>query len=106
MLRLIVRATKLRRSALATFSISLNWKAGPVKGQIEIVNGRFAKIPAGISNAAHLSTQPFDCPEKGPARVSVSIDASEIQISGATIVRIKSGSGSFSFFLRDVRSDF
>src|SRR5439155_2808764 len=94
-------------SVLAMVSISINWKTAPVEGRIEVVNGRLIKLSGGASATSGTSSaNHFVCPA-APSRVVLSIEATDIQVgAAATIIRVKTASSSFSFFLRDVRSDF
>src|SRR5207248_2731030 len=92
---------------MTNVSIRIIWKAGPVEGQIAVVNGRLVKLEAGTDRPSDtMPTGHFTCASDTPCRLSLRIEAPDRQIgAAATIIRVGTTSNPFSFFLRDVRSE-
>lgn len=84
-------------------SIAVVWPISPVTGRLVVIHGRLRNLHGGARTAS-TATEPgaFQFGE-GPARLEAAIEDARLEPGpGATIVRVDAGTGSFSFFLRDL----
>lgn len=85
--------------------VAIKWKANPKAGRVGIVNGQLQNAKA-IKGKAKVGAFEFSSPENGELLFSVAGGNNKIGPQ-ATVVHIQVESGdSFSFFLRDVQSEY
>ena len=86
--------------------LAFEWKIGPVKGQIEVRNGRLLGLRAA-RNELGTNGSAFGSASTDPYRLEVSVEAECVGPGAhATLVHVAEGSHSFTFFVRDVGSDY
>jgi hypothetical protein len=88
------------------YQITILWKTGPINGTIEVKNGSFENL-SFINNKSKIDKNRFSCKSQGLIRMVVGF--SDIRISPgskSTLIFVNSSSNPFSFFLRDVNSEF
>ena len=80
--------------------VTILWRSAPERGEIEIVHGRLARLQASSGNGS-VDGKRFNFPG-GRGALEIRISRAMIGPGAfATIVRVKTGENSFSFFLRD-----
>ncbi|NQU11330.1 hypothetical protein HQ590_11095, partial [bacterium] len=89
---------------MQTVSLSLLWPAAPGAGRVHVANGRLEhRAPLQAQRNIDPADGSFDLGTAGPARLDVAVgDARLAPGPGATIIRVDTAFGSFSFFLRDL----
>ena len=88
------------------YHIAVLWKSGPVDGTIKVRNGSFDKLTF-INSRCKVDGSQFSCKSKGYIRLMISFnDFNTKPGSGSTLVSINTIDNPFSFFLRDVNSEF
>lgn len=88
------------------YHFAILWKSGPVNGTIEVKYGSFNKLI--ITNSkSKVEANRFSCKSKDYIRLKVSLtDIRTNPGSGSTLVSVNTVYNPFSFFLRDVNSEF
>ena len=85
-------------------AVSVLWATAPGSGTVRVTSGEAANV-AVTCGSGGVEGERFTFASDGPGRLEVVISGAVVASgSGATIVRIDSPFGSFSFFLRDVRT--
>ena len=98
-----MRKNKARKT---TISASILWKKGPVKGTLEIFNGKMGRLRVAVGQGS-ASGHNFTVTSKGISRIEVVIkDARVAKGAGQTTVSVLTEKASFTFFLRDVNTEF
>jgi len=86
--------------------VAVVWKKGPVKGTIEVVNGKLASLRIG-GGRGKADGNRFAIDTNGPARLVLGIAGARLA-PGAhpTMVTVRTEKSPFTFFLRDVHREF
>lgn len=86
--------------------IAILWKNGPVSGTIEIKNGSINSL--SVSNVkCKIEGNKFNCKSQNFIRLLIGFNDIRTEPgSGSTLVFVNSINNPFSFFLRDVNSEF
>jgi hypothetical protein len=88
------------------YHIAILWKSGPVSGTIEVKYGSFEKMTI-INRKSKVKENQFNCRSQGFIRLIVGFtDIKTEPGSGSTLVFVNTIDNAFSFFLRDVNSEF
>ncbi|MBI5009451.1 MAG: hypothetical protein HZB98_07360 [Bacteroidia bacterium] len=86
--------------------ISVAWKEQNASGKVEVLNCSLGKIYISRGRGK-TSGDKFTFSSKGANRLDIDISDAELNPgSGASVVTINTGTNPFSFFLRDINSDF
>lgn len=86
--------------------LSIEWKEGKPRGNIEILNGKLSKIEI-IKGKGKVKGNRFEIASTGEARISITIDSARISPGEKlTIVTANTKKNPFSFFLRDVSKEY
>jgi len=86
--------------------IAIVWAYGPVQGEIEVQNGSLGKISI-VLGKGKIQNNVFLFNSNGENRLEIDIIDPNIKSgSGATLVTIRTKKHPFTFFLRDVSSNF
>jgi hypothetical protein len=86
--------------------VSILWHKSPSHTAFEVVCGqvRDSRVVVG---EGQFRDGPFTSTQNGPVRIDLTIGSEGASVgANATLVRVKNGPQSFTFMLRDVRSDF
>jgi len=88
------------------YQIAILWNKGPVNGTIEVKNGSFDGL-AVLNARCKIKGNEFSCKSQDFIRMFVGFtDIKTGPGSGSTLISVNSNRNPFSFFLRDVNSEF
>ncbi len=94
------------QSLNGTKKIAVEWRNFNPSGYVEVLNGKLDKICI-ISGKGKTDGDKFSFRSNNYARMEMSFSEANLNFgSGTTLVSIRSGKNSFSFFLRDVTAGF
>lgn len=86
--------------------IFIEWGTGTPSGNIDVRNGTLTKIEI-VKGQGKADGNRFNFTSTQQARIAVEIDNVKNHLgSGATLVSVKTSTSPFSFFLRDVNTNF
>ena len=86
--------------------IAVEWQNEMPAGYIEVFNGKLENITI-IKGKGKINDAHFDFISTGTNRIEISLNNVKLNYgSGTTVVSVHSGVNSFSFFLRDVSTDY
>lgn len=86
--------------------ISIEWNTGNPSGMIKVLNGCLRNIKITKGQGKTKDTH-FAFTSSGTARIEIEIDNAHIDPGpGSTLVSVKTSNSPFSFFLRDVNTNF
>lgn len=89
-----------------TKSVAIEWKRRPVEGTLEISNGAFVKMNIA-KGEGNIQNAHFSISSDSPCRLEIEIgDARLSPGSNPTMVTVRTKDNPFTFFLRDVNSDY
>ena len=89
-----------------TVNIFVEWQNEKASGTIDVLNGKLENL-ALVKGRGKASGNHFDFNTDGQNRIQISLeDVNTGPGSGTTLVSIRTGYNSFSFFLRDVSADY
>jgi hypothetical protein len=86
-------------------AIVVVWQMSPRKGTVEVQNGRLSKLRI-VDGRGRVKEERFEIPKDSAARLEIAVAEARIAPgANPTMVQVRSGAASFSFFLRDVRKE-
>ena len=114
-LRLIVLAVALAAGSVPSGGqtdvvarrIAIAWSGGRPQGSISVTGGTISNIRITGGKGTVEANSRFAAAQEGPLRLEVQLSGSEAQYGpGAAIVTVATARDPFSFFLRDVRTEY
>jgi hypothetical protein len=100
-----VSITSQSQEKTVSCRIAIEWQNVKPSGYIEVFNGKLEKISIR-EGSGKISGDNFTFKSGGRNRIEISFSDARLNYgSGTTVVSVHSGTGSFSFFLRDVSVD-
>ena len=101
-----LNANSQNKTGPACQTIALEWQNSQPKGTLEVVNGQLQKIKI-VNGKGRITGNSFEFKTMGDARLEVTvINVQNHPGSDPTIIRVKTAQNPFSFFLRDVNSQY
>jgi hypothetical protein len=86
--------------------VVLEWKQAPASGSIGVTHGKLLKVEI-VAGKGKASGNSFKFSAEGGGRLHLFLDSTNTHAgSSSTVVTLDAPTGSFSFFLRDVTSDY
>ncbi len=86
--------------------IVVEWEKTPVKGTLEVLNGKLLKIEI-VKGKGKIKGNSFEINSKDEARITIELtDVKNNSGSDATLLTVRTNLNPFSFFLRDVNQKF
>ena len=97
------KAKRPGRTAAGRVRVAILWEAGPVKGAVEISNGKLAGLRVAGGRGSVRGGR-FAVTSRGPCRLEVAVVEARMRegISRPTLVTVRAGRNPFTFFLRDL----
>jgi hypothetical protein len=91
---------------MATVTLAIEWKKDKPRGRFEVINGEFAGSTL-VTGKGSLKKEGFSLSSQGPCRIQIAIKGAMVATGpNATRVTVHNGARTFTFFVRDVNSDF
>ncbi len=88
------------------YRVAIEWGQAPRTGNVQVANGSLLGIKAAVGDA-HVKGNEFVFSSAERGRIQVSVDSVNLAYgSHPTVITVDAPTGSFSFFLRDVTSEY
>jgi hypothetical protein len=89
-----------------TRRIAIEWKEGRPQGHIAVTGGTLASMVVARGQGAIEAGGAFSATQDGPFRIELEVSGTETQYGPSSMVTVDAERQPFTFFLRDVRSEY